>query len=105
MDDDLKDIRARYASARPQPENPALVRMHADVVNLLAAYDALATELANLLAERIRKLVEVAGSPALVVQEGLDQVWATVSCGVATCWPTPNDLQALHEQLWNVGPG
>ncbi len=47
MDNDLKDIRARYASARPKLENPALVRTHADVVNLLAAYDALATELAK----------------------------------------------------------
>jgi hypothetical protein len=47
MDDDLKDIRARYTSARPKLENPAMVRMHEDVVNLLAAYDALATKLAK----------------------------------------------------------
>jgi diguanylate cyclase (GGDEF)-like protein len=45
---------------------------------------------AVMVAERIRKLVEVAGSPALEVLEGQDQVWATVSCGVATCWPTVN---------------
>lgn len=50
-------------------------------------------EAALLVAERIRKLVEVAGSPALESHQGLGQIWATVSCGVATCWPTPNDLQ------------
>ena len=49
-------------------------------------------------AERIRTLVQVAGSPALQrdsVTPGQD-VWATVSCGVATAWPTaslePNRL-------------
>ena len=49
-------------------------------------------------AERIRTLVQVAGSPALqrdAVTPGQD-VWATVSCGVATAWPTaslePNRL-------------
>jgi diguanylate cyclase (GGDEF)-like protein len=48
---------------------------------------------ALLVAERIRKLVEVAGSPALESYEALDQVWATVSCGVATCWPAPGKLK------------
>jgi PleD family two-component response regulator len=41
----------------------------------------------------VRKLVEVAGSPALDEMPELPSVWATVSCGVATCWPTHTDLQ------------
>jgi len=48
---------------------------------------------AMLVAERVRKLVEVAGSPALDEMPELPSVWATVSCGVATCWPTHTDLQ------------
>jgi diguanylate cyclase (GGDEF)-like protein len=48
---------------------------------------------AMLVAERIRKLVEVAGSPALDEVPELPSLWATVSCGVATCWPTHSDLQ------------
>jgi diguanylate cyclase (GGDEF)-like protein len=48
---------------------------------------------AMLVAERIRKLVEVAGSPALDEVPELPSVWATVSCGVATCWPTHSDPQ------------
>jgi diguanylate cyclase (GGDEF)-like protein len=40
-------------------------------------------------AERIRTLVQVAGSPALKLDGAAPQdVWATVSCGVATAWPT-----------------
>jgi diguanylate cyclase (GGDEF)-like protein len=50
-------------------------------------------EAAMLVAERIRKLVEVAGSPALDDVPAQPLVWATVSCGVATCWPTYTDLQ------------
>src|SRR5260370_8243471 len=46
-----------------------------------------------MVAERIRKLVEVAGAPALDQVPVLPSVWATVSCGVATCWPTHTDLQ------------
>jgi diguanylate cyclase (GGDEF)-like protein len=41
-------------------------------------------------AERIRTLVQVAGSPALMRDgngTGSQDVWATVSCGVATMWP------------------
>ena len=40
-------------------------------------------------AERIRTLVEVAGSPALQRDSNLSPqtVWATVSCGIATSWP------------------
>jgi diguanylate cyclase (GGDEF)-like protein len=39
-------------------------------------------------AERIRTLVQVAGSPALQRDTQTPQeVWATVSCGVATAWP------------------
>jgi diguanylate cyclase (GGDEF)-like protein len=48
---------------------------------------------AMLVAERIRKLVEVAGAPALDEGPELPAVWATVSCGVATCWPTHSDPQ------------
>jgi diguanylate cyclase (GGDEF)-like protein len=50
-------------------------------------------EAALVVAERIRKLVEVAGSPAGDKVEELPVAWATVSCGVATCWPTHTDLQ------------
>ncbi len=50
-------------------------------------------EVAMMVAERIRKLVEVAGAPALEEVTELPSLWATVSCGVATCWPTHTDLQ------------
>ncbi len=50
-------------------------------------------EAAMLVAERVRKLVEVAGSPAVEDVPAAPMVWATVSCGVATCWPTYTDLQ------------
>jgi diguanylate cyclase (GGDEF)-like protein len=50
---------------------------------------------AMIVAERIRKLVEVAGSPALQ-GAGSPPRLSTVSCGVATCWPSevncPHDL-------------
>ena len=49
-------------------------------------------EIALMVAERIRKLVEVAGAPALEVVPDLPLQWATVTCGVATCWPTHTDL-------------
>ncbi|SEB63684.1 GGDEF domain-containing protein [Terriglobus roseus] len=41
-------------------------------------------------AERIRTLVQVAGSPALQrdTVTPSQEVWATVSCGVTTAWPT-----------------
>jgi diguanylate cyclase (GGDEF)-like protein len=47
-------------------------------------------EVALKVAERIRTLVQVAGSPALQrdVIPTIDDVWATVSCGVATTWPS-----------------
>lgn len=38
-------------------------------------------------AERIRTLVQVAGSPALQRDSHSGEVFATVSCGVATLWP------------------
>lgn len=38
-------------------------------------------------AERIRTLVQVAGSPALQRDSHSSEVFATVSCGVATLWP------------------
>lgn len=41
---------------------------------------------AMIVAERIRKLIEVAGSPALP-EPGSHARLSTVSCGVATCWP------------------
>ncbi len=50
-------------------------------------------EVAMRVAERIRKLVEVAGAPALEDTQNLPSLWATVSCGVSTCWPTHTDLQ------------
>jgi diguanylate cyclase (GGDEF)-like protein len=50
-------------------------------------------EVAMMVAERIRKLVEVAGAPALEEVQNLPALWATVSCGVSACWPTHTDLQ------------
>ena len=50
-------------------------------------------EAAMIVAERIRKLVEVAGSPGGDSVAALPSAWATVSCGVSTCWPTHTDLQ------------
>jgi diguanylate cyclase (GGDEF)-like protein len=46
-------------------------------------------ETALKVAERIRTLVQVAGSPALQRDtiSSSQEVWATVSCGVATAWP------------------
>ena len=42
---------------------------------------------AMIVAERIRKLVEVAGSPALQ-EPGPHPPQSSVSCGVASCWPS-----------------
>jgi diguanylate cyclase (GGDEF)-like protein len=47
---------------------------------------------AMIVAERIRKLVEVAGSPALP-EPGEHPRLSTVSCGVATCWPSDSNCQ------------
>jgi diguanylate cyclase (GGDEF)-like protein len=47
---------------------------------------------AMIVAERIRKLVEVAGSPALPEPGGHPRL-STVSCGVATCWPSDSNCQ------------
>lgn len=47
---------------------------------------------AMIVAERIRKLVEVAGSPALP-EPGSHPRLSTVSCGVATCWPSDANSQ------------
>jgi diguanylate cyclase (GGDEF)-like protein len=51
-----------------------------------------AREGAVIVAERIRKLVEVAGSPALP-EPGSHPRLSTVSCGVATCWPGDSNCQ------------
>ena len=47
---------------------------------------------ALIVAERIRKLVEVAGSPALP-EPGSHPRLSTVSCGVASCWPSDSNCQ------------
>jgi diguanylate cyclase (GGDEF)-like protein len=47
---------------------------------------------AMIVAERIRKLVEVAGSPALP-EPGVPARLSTVSCGVATYWPNEANCQ------------
>jgi diguanylate cyclase (GGDEF)-like protein len=47
---------------------------------------------AMIVAERIRKLVEVAGSPALQ-EPGAHPRLSTVSCGVASCWPSDANCQ------------
>jgi len=45
-------------------------------------------EVARLVAERIRKLIEIAGSPATDPDPSSPHGWSTVSCGVATAHPT-----------------
>jgi diguanylate cyclase (GGDEF)-like protein len=47
---------------------------------------------AMIVAERIRKLVEVAGSPALPEPSAHPRL-STVSCGVASCWPSHSNCQ------------
>jgi len=47
---------------------------------------------AMIVAERIRKLVEVAGSPALPEPVSHARL-STVSCGVASCWPGESNCQ------------
>lgn len=47
---------------------------------------------AMIVAERIRKLVEVAGSPALP-EPGSHPRLSTVSCGVASCWPSDSNCE------------
>jgi len=47
---------------------------------------------AMIVAERIRRLVEVAGSPALPEPGGHPRL-STVSCGVASCWPNDSNCQ------------
>jgi diguanylate cyclase (GGDEF)-like protein len=47
---------------------------------------------AIIVAERIRKLVEMAGSPALP-EPGTHPRLSTVSCGVATCYPSDSNCQ------------
>jgi diguanylate cyclase (GGDEF)-like protein len=47
---------------------------------------------AMIVAERIRKLVEVAGSPALP-EPGEHPRLSTVSCGVSSCWPNNSNSQ------------
>jgi diguanylate cyclase (GGDEF)-like protein len=51
-----------------------------------------AREGAMIVAERIRKLVEVAGSPALP-EPGSHPRLSTVSCGVATSWPSDSNCR------------
>jgi len=53
---------------------------------------AVSEEAAMIVAERIRKLVEVAGSPALE-EAGETPPLTTVSCGVASCWPNGTQSQ------------
>jgi len=48
-------------------------------------------------AERIRTLVQVAGSPALQRDTTLHHdTWTTVSCGVATVWPSVAEADPAH---------
>ena len=57
-----------------------------------------ALDAALIVAERIRKLVEVAGSPAVDNPEMAPVMATTVSCGVATCLPSePLALEDLLE--------
>lgn len=51
---------------------------------------------AMIVAERIRKLVEVAGSPALQ-EPRIHPPLSSVSCGVASCWP--NETQSREDLI------
>lgn len=62
-------------------------------------------EAALIVAERIRTLVQVAGSPALVRDSGMPAHFTTVSCGVSTFIPTAQDsandlVQAADRALY-----
>jgi diguanylate cyclase (GGDEF)-like protein len=64
---------------------------------------------AMIVAERIRKLVEVAGSPALQ-EPGTHPPTSSVSCGVASCWPSEAHskedlLEAADKALYEAKRG
>src|SRR5580698_1015719 len=64
---------------------------------------------AMIVAERIRKLVEVAGSPALP-EPGSHPRLSTVSCGVASCWPSDSNskedlLDSADKALYQAKAG
>jgi len=44
-------------------------------------------EKAMIVAERVRKLVEMAGTPLIAHPSGVGMLWTTVSCGVSSCMP------------------
>lgn len=48
-----------------------------------------ALDKAVIAAERVRKLVEMVGTPVPEQVAGEQTLWTTVSCGVSTCVPTP----------------
>jgi len=45
------------------------------------------SEIALTVADRVRRLVETAGTPLVAHPSGETMMWATVSCGVSTCIP------------------
>lgn len=64
---------------------------------------------AMIVAERIRKLVEVAGSPAMQ-EPSAPPPLSTVSCGVASCWPSEacnreDLLEAADQALYQAKRG
>jgi diguanylate cyclase (GGDEF)-like protein len=44
-------------------------------------------EKAMIVGERVRKLVEMAGTPLIAHPSGVRMLWTTVSCGVSSCMP------------------
>ena len=67
-------------------------------------------ETALVVAERIRSLIEVAGTPVTEKLGAEPVIWVTVSCGVATCTPSsacrPTDLlQAADQALYGSKAG
>ena len=63
--------------------------------------------LARLVGERTRELVEAAGTPPKQNTPGAPVMWTTVSCGVATCVPSPESewtelLAAADQALYNA---
>ena len=83
---------------------PQAIRGHADFVSRFGGEEFVVLlpdagpEISLVVAERIRALVEAAGTPPCERRDGQPMIWVTVSCGAATCLPGPSLTQSdlLH---------